>query len=477
MDNAILVQILLGIAGLFFIFLTYMNTKTWRWVHVVATFFVFCSTIGFAYYASQVLKTRATWVGRHDQLTKDVEKAKADLELVAVGDPGDIKGESPSVLNLREELARTILDRGRVWRQCAPTPNQDGSVTLQTALPQAEGAGPPPKNNITVKTVVHAFREGQDPGGLTVPVAYIGEFRAVAATDTSVTLAPNLPLSAQQVALVRDPSANWSLYEVAPIDGHEYFQGMDEATLMALIPQAMTGLPNDQYKKLITDYLRDGQPADEATDPPENVWTQVKFKQAYTVPVDAPPIGSVDAEPFNAEGQAQVDRLRVAKSSAQPGQVEFKVGDTAVFDQATANDLISRGIVDKVQPIYRRRLNDYELRFHGIHSRIVEINDRLRTLSLDLAAVSASKDKADQQAALLEDQRTKLTDDLAKVKFELAELSKYGDSVTTRLTEVRSELSQLYRSNKALSRELAAINARLTEEVKRRVRESTAMTP
>src|SRR5439155_26755155 len=95
------------------------------------------------------------------------------------------------------------------------------------------------------------------------------------------------------------------------------------------MPQQLFGLPPDQYQKLIQSYVRDGGPADD-NDPPENVWYEVKFLQTYAVPVDAPMLNSVDAEPFNAEGQAVLQRLRRAKSGQEPAIVEVGPGPNQV---------------------------------------------------------------------------------------------------------------------------------------------------
>ena len=45
---AIIFQVLGAVLALFFIFLTYMNTKTWRWVHVTIMFLVFVAASRFA---------------------------------------------------------------------------------------------------------------------------------------------------------------------------------------------------------------------------------------------------------------------------------------------------------------------------------------------------------------------------------------------------------------------------------------------
>jgi hypothetical protein len=88
----------------------------------------------------------------------------------------------------------------------------------------------------------------------------------------------------------------------------------------------------------------------------------------------------------------------------------------------------------------------------------------------------ASAQKADEQQKLIEELKTKITTDLAKKNYELTELTKYKESVATRLTAVQTELSQLYLANKALGRELARLTAELTEEIDRRTSEATAST-
>src|SRR5688500_10398476 len=99
MDNPIIFQILLALVALFFIFLTYMNTKTWRWLHVTITIFLFIAVIPFGVYAAMTMKTRLAWIGHHDKLETDLTKVKQDVELATHGDPADIQGNSESVLD------------------------------------------------------------------------------------------------------------------------------------------------------------------------------------------------------------------------------------------------------------------------------------------------------------------------------------------------------------------------------------------
>ena len=120
-DYAIIFQVLGAIVALFVIFLTYMSTKTWRWVHVTFMFLVFVASFTFCIYAAMVLKTRAKWIKEHDTLEAQLTKTNDEVERVTRGDPKDVEGKNESLISVREELSRVTLDRGRVWRGCTVT--------------------------------------------------------------------------------------------------------------------------------------------------------------------------------------------------------------------------------------------------------------------------------------------------------------------------------------------------------------------
>lgn len=478
-DYAIIVQVLGVLLALFFIFLTYMNTKTWRWVHVTFTFLVFGASIAFLVYAAMALKTRATFVKLHDTLERNLEKELEAVALVRDGDPADIDRKN-SLTAVTNDLARAVIDRGRVWRECRPN-IANNIITVETSpAPDpaaAEGAAPAAavkKNDIAKNTILQAFKEAQDPAtGMRLPAFYLGEFRAQEVTDTSVTLVPTLPLAADQIQQASDPGATWTMYEVMPLDGHEFFAGLDEAALQAILPQAAMGVPPQKYQEIIQQIVRSGQAATE-TDPPGSVWIEVKFTKTHSVQVDADEaamLKTLDDSPFNTLGQAQIQRL----TAGEGGSVEFAPGDTAIFDKQTAEDLVASGVVEKVRLLFFRPLHDFQREFHLGYQRMTAINDRLKTLQRDIDTVKSATDHATAQIALQEADKTKLTDDVAKAKLESDELAKYEQTLVARLGTVRSDVNQLYRSNKALSRELTALNARLTDEIDRRTREATAL--
>src|SRR5437762_862372 len=168
-DYAIIFQVLGAIVALFVIFLTYMSTKTWRWVHVTFMFLVFVASFTFCLYAAMVLKTRAVWIKQHDNLESQLAKASDELERVTRGDPKDVEGKSESLVSVRQEIGRTTLDRGRVWRGCSlagvnrQDPNNLKFAVLTSPQPDPNNpaATAPKKNNIQPKTILHVFREGQ----------------------------------------------------------------------------------------------------------------------------------------------------------------------------------------------------------------------------------------------------------------------------------------------------------------------------
>jgi hypothetical protein len=493
--SPIIVQGLAALVVVFFFILTYLNTKTWQWLHVTATFLVFAASLAFCVYAAMTLKTRAKWIKEHDDVEKRLATTSEELERVTRGDPLDVDGKTPSVYSVREDLARLVLDRGRVWRGCMPNINrQTGAVTVAIsppADPNNPTAAPAKKHNIADKTIVHVFREEirPDPTNperpMVVPVAYVGEFQAAnPITDQTLTLQATIPLSQEQIA-TGQAQGTWSLYEVAPVDGHQWITGSLEERRNVFANAAGASferIPQQQADKLVDSYVRDGTDEVKDTDSPENIWYEVKFTQEYEVTVDAPVVASLDAEPFNSEGQAVLEALR--RGGANPdeaGKVKFGPAEgqihTAVLDQQTAQSLIDRGVATLEKKIYRRPLNDYERKLRSINERITEINSRLRQLDLDKKSMITATEKANEQQAAIDELKGKINDDLTKVKYEVAELQKYSGALSDRLTAVQKELSQLYVSNKALARELARLTVEITEQADRRGREATARVP
>jgi hypothetical protein len=486
-DYAIIFQILGVLLALFFIFLTVMNFKTWRWLHALTTFAVFCAVGTFMVYAALVMKTRLAWVESYAKFKESYEKETRNVEKVINGDPAETASVNTSLAYYRNELARALVDRGRVWRHCIPAGNPaDGTVTVTMNLGAAPAApvgpaAPAPavpaapavakEHKLQAQDIVFAFKEAATPDGMSIPAYYVGEFQVTAVTPTTATLKMTAtylrgPVQANEV------DAPWMLYEVLPPDDHESF-AFDPKVPKAQRIDILTklGIPAAAVEK----YARDNDVGD-ANDDKDNKWVKVKFLKPYQIIVDASTMVSpVDDVPFNGQGQAQLPRLARSTKADAPDPVKFARDDTAIFDNKTADDLANANppIVERQGLIYRRKLNDYEKAFLAISRKIYELTGKTAVVVRDTATVTTAREKANEQIKLQEADKLLLQADKDKVVYESDETKKYADALAARFKENRAEMSRLYQSNKALHAQIIERNRLMTEEVERKQRAAT----
>ncbi|MFN0017932.1 MAG: hypothetical protein ACKVP0_06705 [Pirellulaceae bacterium] len=490
-DYALVFQILGVLCALFFIFLTVMNFKTWRWFHALTTFAVFCAVVTFMVYASLVMKTRLAWIQSVSKFTEANEKQASNVEKIVNGSVGDQATIETSLAYYRNELARALVDRGRVWRSCTPANNADGTVTLTMNLGAAPAPIPPPmdpaappaaapaapaapvvakKHELKAQDVVFAFKEVATPEG-SIPAYYVGEFQVTAVTETTVSLRMN-PTYLRGPVQANESDTPWMLYEVLPPDGHEPFAFQkDVAKAQRIDALTKMGIPPAAAEK----YARDNGPGD-VNDLKDNTWVQVKFTKAHEIIVDASAMVSpVEEKHFDAQGQSQIPRLLRTKDPKTPEPVKFVANDIAIFDQATADDLVNRGIAQRQGIIYRRKLNDYEQAFQVISRKLYVLRDKTAVVVRDTATIKDAREKAVEQTMLLEATKLLLQADYDKVVYERDEMKKYADTVAARIKEKRAEMSRLYTRNKDLYAQIQERTKQLTEEVERRQREATAL--
>ncbi len=489
-DYAIIFQILGVLLALFFIFLTVMNFKTWRWLHALTTFAVFCAVATFMVYAALVMKTRLAWEESYAKFKENYEKEARNVEKVINGDPADPASLNTSLAYYRNELARALVDRGRVWRHCIPAGNAgDGTVTVTMnlgAVPAVpvDPAAPAPaapaapavakEHKLQAQDIVFAFKEAATPDGMSIPAYYVGEFQVTAVTPTTVTLKMT-PTYLRGAVQANEVDAPWMLYEVLPPDDHESF-AFDPKIPKAQRIDILTkmGIPPTSAEK----YARDNDVGD-ANDDKDNKWVRVKFLKSHEIIVDAStPVSPVEDVPFNGQGQAQIPRLarsKDLKDSKAADPVKFAPNDTAIFDNKTADDLANANppIVERQGLVYRRKLNDYEKAFQVISRKLYELTGKTAVVVRDTATVTAAREKANEQIKLQEADKLLIQADLDKVGYERDETKKYADALAARIKEQRAEMSRLYLSNKAVYAQIQERNRELTEEVERRQREAT----
>ncbi len=476
-------QILGGLLVIFHIFLLVMCWKTWRIAHILFSFCVFGAAVTFIIFAALVLKTHASWRSLYVKYDKAVAKADADKERMLFGDPAAVEQKEDSIRTLQAQLTNVVLHRGRIWRGCTLKELVDAS-TLRVITPPTNPAptDKPQANGITPKLILYVFTEVETPAGGKTPGTYLGEFEAKDPTDSEVSLSPTLPLDPDQVAKIKAGGPTWVLYELVPLDSHEVFAvwdpkenllvGMEKDELKKYIPNQF-GWSEEKYDKFLDTFHRFNREA-VPTDPPENVWVQVKFLKEHEIQVDSdaeqPPLSS-DSGYFDASGRAVVSPLRRGKE----GKVKFVAGNTGIFDQDTANKLISDGICEKVKQVYRRPLHDYQHFFRELFHRHVELDDAIARAKRGATEMVTLAAKAKEQQVYHETEKVKLQLELAAFRKEQADVTSYYKRLDAEWAAFKQRLSKLYGENLQYADELTRLQIQSAAQINRRA--ATAATP
>jgi hypothetical protein len=456
-NNALIVQIGLGLLVIFFFVMIAFSTRTWRFAHIFFLVLCFMGALTFTVFAAMTLKTHMAWRTEVNKLDADLEQQLAAKEIIQFGDVKKVLDQEVNLRSVKAEIGRILIDRGRVWNNCVPG-NFDGmSVTVQTApLNPADGQAVRP-NNIQPQAVLHLFKEVNNADGFRVPGAYLGEFSATAVTETSVTLQPTIPLDEQQLAAIKtNDSPAWMIYEILPIDGHEFFKGMSREQLMALMPQG--NIPQATYDAMIEAYVRNGTPA-LPDDPPLDVWVKVKFVKKKSVVVDSPNANITELKFFDADGRSLAPRLRRGET------VEFEIGDTAILDKQTAEQWNAAGDVEVQESIFMRPLNDYALIYHNLFRDRETLRQNIDIVTRDTQSLQESAKLCAAQIQVRKAEQAKLEADLEQFQTEQKQLEQLETALTAKSQALRKQLQETYLLNQQLAAELARLQAEMAEKI------------
>ncbi|MFV1968119.1 MAG: hypothetical protein ACC628_22065 [Pirellulaceae bacterium] len=510
MNNPVIYWVIGGLLILFFCYLMYQFTKTWRVWHVIFMFLVFSAAIALCAYISMTLRTHSAWRTIVRQQTEQVGELRTERDSMLYGNLVQVVQLDPSIRSLNAEIGRVLMDRGRVWRECqAARPGADDSVVV-TLPPTPGDAGAAPLERLKKDAIVYVFMEEEAPEedglplGTKIPAHYIGEFTAAADSTATVTLRPLFPLSLLDKYMMRLPNVTWSIYETMPVDGHRFFvenpnedpdlkhDNADEKPVFGQIdnkllertllfrwmvelnsvPQPLTPeqmqLLQARYAQMLEPYQRDGKRSNEE-DPPDNVRLKVKFVKKYEEDVDTAgdPLGAIQSsEDFFDQGRSEIALLR------RGDKVKFKPDDIGVFPEEDGNRLINEGYVELVERIFVRSLNDYEAAFRYIAHLQVKIGEDTRAVGRDTAEVQKAIALCEAQMQSREDERAKVTEDLQKFTLEKDRITEYAVLIETQWAELRNELSELYRMNRELADELARLDREITADVDKRTLEA-----
>lgn len=468
-SGGILILVVLVISLFVFIYLVVITARSWGILHTIMLSFLFIECWTFLFFTANVADRRLTQL-------RDYTKTRDELQKVTVGNRqllwgGDnIAQMQGALVPLAGEVRRLTADRGRVWRGASKLNIEAEQVRLELAPAVAPAVGqedltaPDPtaavpvapadnaSASIPLDMVVYAFSQTTNDQNQPIPQYYLGEFKVVESNAGQVLLRATTPLEPNQVKAVNE-EGTWSLYELLPQDNHETFaaegsQPSEDAvfgrmdaelieTLFADIPEE-----NGRRDRIIDDYKRDGQPAQE-NDPPRNVWFQVEVIKPFEVDVDSDEQANATVGGyFDASGRTIDVRIKRGEEK----KVTLPLGQQLLLPQKRANESIDRGEVKLIQRVYVRPLNAYEKGFGHLQlrrdevARLIDITTRETNILQEANQLGVAMTSARQAEAV------KLTADRDQYQHELTILSSEIQAASDKLEQTRKHMIEMYNS-------------------------------
>jgi len=210
---------------------------------------IFVASLGFFYMSVRTLKTHQYWRDLVRAFEDQIEAAEQERLELLHGNGLEGEGAQMGIEATRSELYRMLIERGRVWYNCAPqqADRETGQVSVTTDEPRPHG--------ITDKMILYVFEEEE----ITENAHYIGEFKVVGVADQQVQLQPTRKLIEKELDRLVKSEGTWSLYEKMPADNHDVFAQLTEEEKREFLPEGS-----------VSEFIKDGQPA-EAEDPKERL--------------------------------------------------------------------------------------------------------------------------------------------------------------------------------------------------------------
>jgi hypothetical protein len=486
----LLVVLLIG-----FCVVVWKAAPNWRWYNIVAVCITMLLAVLFLFPTAGVLKSRAAWHQVKEKLEDQMAEVAEEHRLIKYGDPDDAE-YGQGVMELSMELSKLGIEAGRRWRNLQFQGVNNNQITL--VQPQAGAAGgvegipaaadegaaaaapAQPEPLVPDGLVVYGFAErpmaatpnaatpsAETPSAGTpnaepvlLPTFYLGEFRVVAGSPNSVTLAPTGPLEQNQMQAIGNQQAlSWSLYELLPLDAHEPFvaAGSEESEdnffgrIDSDLVNRMFG--NRVSAETLQEYLQDGRRATD-DDPPLSRWWKIEFIKDHSIVVDSPEQrGALDGGFFDGNGRAVDGRLQRADGD----EVQFKKGDQILVKEEAANQLISElGVAELRDRFFLRPLNDYRYILRRIRLQLTELANRQSELEFEKKVLEEAISKT--EGMLVENQaiKLKLEQDLAQFRVEKNAINDYTEQLRQQVNAMRAEMARLHQQNLALEQEIEA---------------------
>ena len=317
---------------------------------------------------------------------------------------------------LKQQVRQLREDRGRIWEGQGKF--AANGATVNVTLPDP--------HNLSPNSILYAF-EKKDQG------LFLGEFKVTQVADKTITLESTVTLTDDEKKRFAGRDGDWILSDKPPVDSHEALAGLSREELTKLLPAKSADYfanPDAQHAALIAEFENDGKTAQEAgvksgdaADPrSKRVFARVEVLEEFDVPKPA------DAKAPPVQEGTELPR-------AQPGR-------TMILDREEAANLAKQNKVKVIEEIYVRPLRRYELYWHAAHDRRLDLDDRIKQLAGQTAAMKAAdaaaqevKKQREKEKTELESDQKKLAADRDIVKKHLAELVQAEQALQTAIKE------------------------------------------
>lgn len=441
-----------------------MSRATWSVPQMILVGFILLGSLVFFYFSARTFVLAKNW---NDELKKYV---------VAINEVENGKSQGNQIVEkgieqLKQERTRdkydmdvALANRGRVWLQANMVrANADtGEITATVDDPTPHG--------IETKTTLFVFEHAdKEKGG-----KYLGEFAVTNVNDKQIKMLPSLALTQGELTDISRSHGQLDLYEIMPVDSHYVFAQIDNRDEFLKAAFSSDDLP--EYSREAKLQVRQG-PGGQATelvfapatenDPEDRVYRWVKFTKDWTS--DKMPADKEAARA--APGAAPAP----APATAAPSPRVFKPGDVALFDPATAKELVeTKGVAtyetdreDKGK-VYVRQLRDYAQLFREATRRRTQLSAEIADISAQAGRIEAAKAEVAADVEAIQKERDGLKKDLAKFQAERDAVTAFVTAIEARNEQLRVKLSETFRANIRMASELDQIERRLLEEINRR---------
>lgn len=489
----IVFMILLAIFVIVFFVFVWKSADTWRWYQLLLTSVVMLLALIFLFPLAGVFKSRMAWNKMQTDLENQLERARAENELLREGDISN-PNVGEGLLELQHQLQKLGSEAGRVWRSlqmqdvtpqgirlAAAAPAADDDVLPDTGADDDNGAAAASTvslSGLDQGMIVYGFAESQTQGQeMLLPTFYLGEFRVTAREGNALTLEATGNLSQGQLQAINTNNARfWSLYEMLPLDGHEPFVAegsipTDDALFGRMDEELIDRLLGGKVMpETLVAYKRDGSRA-VANDPPETRWVKIEFTKSYDeIDVDSTDQrGALDGGFFDSVGRAVDSRLQ----RNEEGKLVFAPGDQLVLQEEAAQELIQKDVAKPIDTYFVRPLNDYRFVLRRLRARIAEMEHRRGDLEYQIEVIKEAVQHTEDMLVANQQDKLKLEKDAAQFATERKAADAYRQMLADDLAETRKQLIAVYRSNLALTEQLTDAHQQLEADINARTEAAT----